>query len=122
MYKGMGTVNDTKWFNVVNMGGQNDKDIWRDEVLWEGDVDPQLWFMLSMLRRVAAIGEVMKSDVPSSFYSPTAVVGPRDPDKESLGVFGITKEAGYFATWRKLGQAVRQDTRCTHDPKEVKMR
>jgi hypothetical protein len=80
----MGTVNNTKWFNVVNMGGRNDKDIRRDEVLREGVIDPQLWFVLSVLRRVAAIGEVMKSDVPSSFYSPTAVIGPRDPDKESL--------------------------------------
>ena len=64
----------------------------------------------------------MKSDVPSSFYSPTAVVGPRDPDEESLGVFGITEEAACFATRRKLGQAIRQDTRCTYDPKEVKVR
>lgn len=91
-------------------------------MLQEGDIDPQLWFVLSVWRRVAAIGEVMKSDVPSSFYSPTAVVGPRDPDEESLGVFGITEEAACFATRRKLGQAIRQDTRCTYDPKEVKVR
>ena len=105
----------------MNVERRNDKYIRRYEVFREGNINPQLWFILFMLRWVAAIGEVMKRDVPSSFHGPT-IIGSRDPDEESLGAFGVTKEVAGFTMWRKLGEAVGQDTRCAGHPEEVKMR
>ena len=106
----------------MNFQRQNDRYIRRYEVFWEGNINPQLWFSLFTLRWVAAIGEVVKRDVPSSFHGPTMVIGSRDPDEESLGVFGITKELPGFTMWCKFGEIIGQDTRRTGHPEKVKVR